>query len=245
MMQTLNELNKHGGISGFDSWDNYSGDRSIAHWFILLSQNRDSRVLEQSNFASALEELGGESDTVQVHRFGHWGCGWYELILIDPTDVEAVRIGEDIERALEDYPVLDENDFLERELEDELESWQAYGEKEFTKWLVHEWLSDCPEEQYYDLECDLDEALCNLDSSTLYEIYRECKGETIHESDGCYFDLRYASAIDMEDAIPDYIAQVKQERMAKLRMTGDFLGDKARWFWNSEVDFCLWEDENE
>jgi hypothetical protein len=73
-----------------------------------VGQNKNSAALTRSNFTVALEQLGGESDTVQVHRFGHWGVGWHELILIDPADTDAVKIAEDIEAVLQDYPVLSE-----------------------------------------------------------------------------------------------------------------------------------------
>ena len=75
---------------------------------------RDSGVLTESNVACALTALGGESDTVQVHRFGHWGPGWFEIILIDPSDEVRVREAEAIEAALADYPVLDDEDWTVR-----------------------------------------------------------------------------------------------------------------------------------
>src|SRR5262245_4928699 len=54
-------------------------------WLLApCSRNRDSSLLEQSNFDVCLKALGGESETVEVHRFGHWGCGWFELILVAP-----------------------------------------------------------------------------------------------------------------------------------------------------------------
>lgn len=46
-------------------------------WFLApVSLTRDSGPLEESNFAVVLADLGGESDDVEVHRFGHWGPGW-------------------------------------------------------------------------------------------------------------------------------------------------------------------------
>jgi hypothetical protein len=55
--------------------------------------------------------MGGESSNVQVHRFGHWACGWFELILINPVNKDIVKKAEDIMSALSDYPVVDE-DFI-------------------------------------------------------------------------------------------------------------------------------------
>lgn len=92
------------------------GCRDQQDWFVApVSQTRDSVPLDQSNFASCLKALGGESDNVQVHRFGHWGPGWFEIILINPACLDLVKTAEEIEAALADYPVLDEHDFSERE----------------------------------------------------------------------------------------------------------------------------------
>jgi hypothetical protein len=93
-------------------------------WLVLgVAQTRDSDALSRSNFEQALEALGGESKTVEVHRFGHWGPGWFEIIIIDPSDNERVEIGADIERALADYPVLNDEDFSEKESEEANETW--------------------------------------------------------------------------------------------------------------------------
>lgn len=79
-----------------------------------VTQTRDSTILDRSNFAVALEALGGESPDVQVHRFGHWGPGWFELILINPTNADKITIAESLEASLSDYPVLDEMDYYTR-----------------------------------------------------------------------------------------------------------------------------------
>jgi len=96
-------------------------------WFVLpVMQTRDSNALDESNFATALERLGGESDAVEVHRFNHWGPGWFEIILAAPGTPEA-SIAEDIDRALADYPVLDEMDYSEREFERAAECWERFS----------------------------------------------------------------------------------------------------------------------
>lgn len=94
-------------------------------WLTLdVTRTRDSGPLAESNFASALAMLGGESDTVEVHRFGHWGPGWYEIILVRPG-TEAARIGAEIEALLADYPILNESDYSEREQIAADETWAA------------------------------------------------------------------------------------------------------------------------
>lgn len=86
-------------------------------WFVLpVSRNRDSELLAESNFSVALEMVGGESETVEIHRFGHWACGWFEIVIIQPGS-EAENKGWEIEAALENYPVLSDEDYSNKQLE--------------------------------------------------------------------------------------------------------------------------------
>ncbi len=99
-------------------------DDDRQEWLIVnVGRNRDSGPLSESNFASALKILGGEGDDVEVHRFGHWGPGWFEIIIVRP-DTDAARIGDEIADALENYPVLDDDDFSERETNEANEVWK-------------------------------------------------------------------------------------------------------------------------
>jgi hypothetical protein len=101
------------------------------NWLVLeVFRNRDSQCLEESNFAVALDILGGESETVQVHRFGHWTNGWFELLLIDPNS-EAYTQALEIESKLEDYPLLDEDDVSDRQYEAAQETWKnCYSDRQ-------------------------------------------------------------------------------------------------------------------
>ncbi len=68
--------------------------------------------------------LGGESETIEVHRFGHWGPGWFEIILINPTDETRVKEAQEIEGALSDYPIVDESLYSEYESEECAQTWE-------------------------------------------------------------------------------------------------------------------------
>jgi hypothetical protein len=101
------------------------------NWLVLpCSQNRDSDVLAKSNFEVALLELGGEGEHVEVHRFGHWGPGWFEIIIVDPASEKHVKIAEEIENSLADYPVLDESHFSESEWEAKIAWWENMSHSE-------------------------------------------------------------------------------------------------------------------
>ena len=62
-------------------------------WFVLpIAHNRDSSPKEKRAFARAVKKLGNESETLEVHRFGHWACGWFEIAIIAPSrEAEALK----------------------------------------------------------------------------------------------------------------------------------------------------------
>ena len=102
---------------GLDSFDNYSGDGSDNVIVPGISRNRDSEILDESNFEAALEMLGGESDDVQINRYGHWACGWFEVIQVNPKRIDLIKKCIEIKELLDKYPVLDDSDYFERENE--------------------------------------------------------------------------------------------------------------------------------
>lgn len=131
-------------------------------WLVApVVRNRDSGPLEESNFESALQALGGESRDVEIHRFGHWGPGWFEIILVKPGS-EAERVALELENSLADYPVLDEQDLSAREWADYLETWNNCGmTREFAREL----------QRYHDLGYCAKELLCHADDTVIREFY--------------------------------------------------------------------------
>ena len=99
------------------------------NWVVApVTRTRDSVALGQSNFETALSILGGESDTVEVHRFGHWGPGWFEIILAHPDHEDTLT---EIGSSLENYPVLDYIDLSSREFDEQIEAWDNVYRSEF------------------------------------------------------------------------------------------------------------------
>jgi len=94
-------------------------------WYVVpVSRTRDTGPFEESNFEAALEILGGErTNIVEVHRFGHWGPGWFEIIIVNPKAGKTMKKALSIEASLADYPVLDDEDFSRREWELMQETW--------------------------------------------------------------------------------------------------------------------------
>lgn len=93
--------------------------------FVFLGRHRDSDLLTESNFECGLAAIGGESDTVQIVREGHWAVGWVEWIAIHESDSKALEIADDILCALSDYPVVNEDHFSGLEWNAAQESWET------------------------------------------------------------------------------------------------------------------------
>lgn len=138
-----------------------SGLDNKGEWFVLpCSRTRDSGILSESNFEGCLKELEEKEIRHEVHRFGHWGPGWYEIIIVQHSPSGTQFVGE-VMCALADYPILYEDDYFERELELEYECWTNHGMSDMLKELVisdraKELLSEFPD-QCYELVCSVDD----------------------------------------------------------------------------------------
>lgn len=89
-------------------------------YYVIISQTRDSRALERSNFDAMLKLLGGESkhtNAVIVARFNHWACGWIETIMVHRGASKKIIIADKVMTEYKNYPVI--NDDLWSEYEDE------------------------------------------------------------------------------------------------------------------------------
>ena len=127
-MRKLNEAFQR--PSAFDSMSNYAGEIPADAWLCLMARNRDSDTLTESNWRSALTLLGGESDTVQIFRFGHWAYGWVEYLAVQENTPQA-KIAAEIEAKIEAYPVLNEDDWSELETAEADKVWaNCYDTKE-------------------------------------------------------------------------------------------------------------------
>ena len=111
-------------------------DEDRSAWLVLpVVQTRDSGPLDRSNFRSAVRELGGEGEDVEVHRFGHWGPDWFEIVIVRPGTAAATKAGE-IADALEDYPIVDEDDYSTLEYETASAYWEGMSVRERIDWCA-------------------------------------------------------------------------------------------------------------
>jgi len=102
------------------------GGEDMSEFYIVISRTRDSDHLEESNWARILEDYPEDYDEetnkgVLVANFGHWACGWFELLLVHETDFELLETMDEIKRGLSGYPVYDDDDLSNRESEDQWE----------------------------------------------------------------------------------------------------------------------------
>jgi hypothetical protein len=114
--------------SQFDSHINFDEERE--DWLVgPCSHNRDSDLLTESNWEALIKALGGESEHVEIHRFGHWGNGWFEIILIKP-DTDAAKTAQECADSLENYPSLDDNLNSDKQHEADYEYWKSMSLRE-------------------------------------------------------------------------------------------------------------------
>lgn len=120
------------------AFDHHLEIEGIENWLVLpVTQNRDSDTLARSNFDAAvatLTELDDHEDW-DVLNFGHWACGWFEIIVVKPgTRVHTVAL--EIEASLADYPVLDEELFSNMECEEHDQDWDSWVCRDFENELT-------------------------------------------------------------------------------------------------------------
>ncbi len=121
-MQKYGEVQPTGGLDPTGTF--FLPERQEWWYVVPCSQTRDSECLSQSNFDAAIKILGGErQNIVEVHRFSHWGPGWFEIIIVNPAAGVTMNKAIGIESSLSDYPVLDDDDYSSREWDEMSQIW--------------------------------------------------------------------------------------------------------------------------
>lgn len=98
---------------------NYCGDDLSG--YVIATTNRDAGSLARSNFAVIAGDMG---EACEIHRTGHWACGWIEWLILPygASDADKVKAAEWI-AALERYPVADDEHLSELEYQEAAEYW--------------------------------------------------------------------------------------------------------------------------
>jgi len=121
------------------------------NWAIIYTHNRDSGLLDQSNADAIAEALKAFSETddadVVFESHDHWAVGHVDGFSIrvyrNGEITEAFKTYHDLMEQMDGYPVLDEEDYSNREYEATLENisaaaWRVKHEYE----LPDEWESE-------------------------------------------------------------------------------------------------------
>jgi hypothetical protein len=128
------------------------------NWSIIYTHNRDSGLLTMSNadaIAKAMEQFTeGDDPDVVCESHDHWVVGHVDGFSIrvyrDGMITKAFKTYHDLCERLDAYPILDEEDYSERELEATLENigdsaWKLkheYALPDGWEGDVYSWLSD-------------------------------------------------------------------------------------------------------
>jgi len=134
--EVLNFLNRNHLITRMPKWDgsNYIG-KSYDDYYILCGHSRDSKIWEESNYQSIKRYLEKKNVHFIEICSNHWAVGWIESIGIQEEDYEAIEEANEILERLEDYPIFDEEDFSQREMEEEFKIYSMIKEDLIRKFL--------------------------------------------------------------------------------------------------------------
>ena len=102
------------------------------HWLVApCGTNRDADVLTRANWHALQDllealprrkKLGHDVTDWELHRFGHWGCGWFEIIIVRPRS-PAQELCQSIADGLANYPVVCDSTLSDLEYREQCETW--------------------------------------------------------------------------------------------------------------------------
>ena len=100
---------------------NYLGG-DYSDYYVICSHHKNSGLLAESNWDEVVKRL---ENHVKVASCGHWMTGWIEFALIHHTDMEGIKLAQAIDDEIAEYPILNEDDFTERESKYAEELWDS------------------------------------------------------------------------------------------------------------------------
>lgn len=151
-----------GNWQRFDSfvWFRDKDVEDADKWAMIYTHNRDSGLLDKSNATAIAKAMApfseGDDPDVVFESHSHWAVGHVDGFSVrvfngDGEITEAFRKYHELAEAMVEYPILDEEDYSERELEATLENignaaaWRLKNEftlPEGWVWQAYDWLSE-------------------------------------------------------------------------------------------------------
>ena len=116
-------------------FDRHIGLADQDKWLMApVSLSRDSNVRETSNWEVVTEDIQthDQDGDCEIHRFGHWGCGWYEVMIVRPGSKCAV-VAAQWACALADDPIACDERYSEALIEEADRTWDSMGLREKIK----------------------------------------------------------------------------------------------------------------
>ena len=117
--------------------DSYAGHSPTGD-YVIYARNRDSTILENTNYKLILDELEAlnpeslaDDPPVYDFRAGHWAVGWVEYIIVKANaPANIIKAAEEIVCALADYPVYDEDAYTNAQMEAIDEYWEGLSPRD-------------------------------------------------------------------------------------------------------------------
>lgn len=115
LLERPSDFGYHGNLDMFKTW-------SLGP----VIEHRDSTLIDQSNaheIKRIFEQTDPDGKDWTITNCSHWAVGWvdhlsmrvYKRVLHTLVPCHVLLVWQDIENSLEDYPILNENDYSERE----------------------------------------------------------------------------------------------------------------------------------
>jgi hypothetical protein len=193
----------------YPPWDD-EGMGGPNDWAMFYTRNRDSTLIDQSNHAyikkamEPYEEDGTAIDERHTCSFFGWHEGFAIRVLKDGKATDAYKVWSNIQDALSDYPLLDDEDYSNREYEATIEN---------IKDIATDVRDDAPdhwaEEVYGYLSDNGEDSLYSVDDQGGWP-----KDELVQEAlrNLCYLDIDD----DDDDMTEEEREQYERERRIKL-----------------------------
>lgn len=115
------------GPTGFDSAANYAGVDLSQFYQAPVAITRDADTLATSNWEVVTESILKVAchEETEIHRMGHWACGWYDILVIHPSDTAALACADDWACVLAEYPVADYEHHSQLQWEQACDTWDG------------------------------------------------------------------------------------------------------------------------
>lgn len=112
---------------------------SFPDYFVFVGTHRDADSLTRSNFEVARQRLDAipepenwtdDEAPVICPNFNHWAVGWIQSIFIHQDATEHLKAADEMQRALDNYPVLDEEHWSDLQTNEAESYWQSLSTEE-------------------------------------------------------------------------------------------------------------------